>query len=326
MMMMLFSLFSATLFALVGGVFSSSASATSSAASSAASPAAYLPLSLTLEDLEGGTRNEELIQALQKNGIISIVGGYRSEKELALDEFCQCQAAHRDDFTRLIPSTQEIALEDGMTKRTTLASATVGDDMPLALDEKVEAICGSPAAEAMEDLRDSVSAVSQAFIKAIDQIALPSQSPILHDIYGQPYSSMSSIIKSATHLEHFHIYEKAAVSTAHGNHQDTLQGSHQDTKTLDFHTDAGLFLVFVPGYNCQGDNRSDSNSFWIRDAEGQALPVKFSHDTQAVVMLGAGAERWLKTSIPLKATQHAVTMQPGQRRAWYGKSKLSVYS
>ena len=41
-------------------------------------------------------------------------------------------------------------------------------------------------------------------------------------------------------------------------------------------------------------------------------------------MLGAGAQHWLDTSNrqSLKATRHAVHMQPGESRAWFGMMHL----
>ena len=106
---------------------------------------------------------------------------------------------------------------------------------------------------------------------------------------------------ASTHLEHFHVYSKAG---------DTEEQAPDEA--LDSHTDAGLFLAFAPAHNCHGG--VDSSLF----VDGS--PVTFPANS-VVIMLGAGAEHWLLTDLPLRATHHAVKMRPGDQRAWYGMSK-----
>lgn len=102
--------------------------------------------------------------------------------------------------------------------------------------------------------------------------------------------------------------------------------------TLDFHTDAGLFLTFVPAHDCDGIHNNNANdaSFFVRTTtnNGTVHAVTFPPNTRAVIMIGAGAQQWLRQqhhddAVPrLAATVHAVRMPDGQsRRAWYGKSK-----
>ena len=246
--------------------------------------------------------------------------------------------------------------------------------------------------------------------------------PLLRDSYNRIYPTVSSIQASAVHLEHFHVYQKATTTTTtsatptrkttrttttdtvhdldwknnHNNKEEPQQPkkehvSHNKEKALDWHTDAGLFLSFVPAWNCasaaaavaaQGghpdkDNNnhnnhngkttptnhddndssslsassSSSSSFWILDEEGRQRPVQLpttttttmeDEDDFIMIMMGIGAERWLGSNhhnhgdngsssssssssgqhhhLHLHATRHAVQLQPGQERAWYGMS------
>jgi hypothetical protein len=321
----------------------------------------YEPLRLTLSELEGGSRQVDLLSALQTTGLVAIVPESNNENNsndndnnnnnsnesvarTALQAWCTCYEdtkAAKESLLDKIPSTQSIFLEDGATKRTTLATATVGN-MPLELDESVARVCGRDTRDHLEDLRDSVASVSESFVKALDvswrgtatMTMHTARPPLMYDAYGdKTYPTVQSIVQSATHLEHVHIYEKEAVpdmqstATTHTKVPATTTTT-TTTKTLDFHTDAGLFLVFVPGHDCS-EQPPVSDNFWIRDEQGQERPVRFPPQTEAVIMLGAGSERWLQTSgssVSLKATQHAVQIPAGQTRAWFGKSKFATLS
>ncbi|KAL7580495.1 hypothetical protein ACA910_003627 [Epithemia clementina (nom. ined.)] len=116
-------------------------------------------------------------------------------------------------------------------------------------------------------------------------------------------------------------------------HQEQQQGQQRTEPTLNWHTDAGLFLTFVPAMDCRsaGDHQEEeeqqqqqpdslSSSFWVYDDNQRGkVAVQFPANS-VILMLGAGAEHWLQTPphLKLKATRHAVHMQPGQVRAWYG--------
>ena len=322
--------------------------------------APFRPIQLTLQELQKGSRQHDLKEALATHGMVAVVESHEGSpptqpfkgREIALEHWCQCHhkmaSTHQGNIettTKSSPtssSMQVIYLQEPnsnnpssptRTKRTTLASATIGDASPLALDSNIQQQCGEEVYEAMEDLRDSIHQVTEAFVKALDAILAPHAQPLLHDVHGKSYTTLASVIQAATHLEHYHVYEKQAYA------QDRAQAASEEftnpdtsSMALDFHTDAGLFLAFVPGYDCQHDHAPSSasitpDSFWIRD-DGQARPVEFAPHTRAVIMLGAGAEQWLDTKdvLHLKATQHAVQIQPQQTRAWYGKSKYGTIS
>eukprot|EP00977_Amphora_coffeiformis_P017380 scaffold5612_cov150-Amphora_coffeaeformis.AAC.6 len=291
----------------------------------------YEPLLLNLKDLSNNSsdngksdKDDALLKALATTGMFAISREEDTDATttagLALEGWCRCVAestSHNMD-NNPSPFTQVMALEDGVTQRTTLASATVGTEL-LALKDDM---CGPTVTALLEDLRDDMAQVSQVVVQALDRLFFSQTRPLLYDTHGKSYSTVSSMVADATHLEHFHLYEK--------NHQAQAKGSNE--KTLAFHTDAGLFLMFVPGYDCQHHQPEATapHSFWIRDVDGTERPVQFdTPNTRAVVMMGAGAEQWLMQQHqqqtvppPLRATTHAVQLQAGQTRAWYGKMHL----
>lgn len=272
--------------------------------------------SFTLDDLT--RRSDDLESALTSTGLIAVqlpdVDHFTAMRTRALGGLCSCQNPDMD-----IEGVQSILLQDGLTTRTTLATATMGRT-PLPLSVEYSQICSRETLQAMEDLRDYVAVASQAFVQAMDQKLLGGLSqPLLTNSHGGSYPTISSIVQASTNLEHFHVYEKEA----------SVQQEQEDetVPTMGLHTDAGLFLAFVPGRSCH--DQEDTLSFWIQTTiDGETRRAKFPEGSVAI-MLGAGAEHWLGKNNNngvknrLRAARHAVNMQPGDNRAWYGMSKSS---
>lgn len=233
---------------------------------------------------------------------------------------------------------QQITLPDGTVRRT-LASATIGFDKSdhggniLELPSFIQQTCGSNTYNSFEDLRDIVSNVVDMFVQKLDSEKIDKST-----------SSYREILSDANHLEHFHVYNKQSneqsegVDDSNGNNrgdaveEDLMQTnergsrnlriSEKRTSTLDYHTDAGFFLSFVPAMNCQSYT-TDTSSFFL---EGQDEPMKFEDD-EIVIMIGAGAQYWLPKSqeqdeFPFLAASHALRLLPDTHRSWYGKMHL----
>jgi len=148
-------------------------------------------------------------------------------------------------------------------------------------------------------------------------------------------------------LEHFHVYtkqsnEQSVEGDSNGSidkdavEEDLMQTNERGSRnlrtekkpstTLDYHTDAGFFLSFVPAMDCQSYT-TDTSSFFL---EGQDEPVRFGDD-EIVIMMGAGAQYWLPKSqeqdnvydqYPFLAASHALRLLPDTHRSWYGKMHL----
>ena len=307
-------------------------------------PTFSLPELRRISELE--ERSEDFRQALSSNGLLAVKLDddedsdffYPNDRRIALDGLCSC--VDHPEFLNM-DQTHELTLMGSSTSRTSVATATVGLENPLPLPKGMEETCGETVVDAMEGLRDVVASVSKTFVSALDASVVdnPSNSDknsqtILRDEYGRSFKSVSEIVDSANHLEHFHVYtNKQAGSSSRISEPATA---------WDWHTDAGLFLVFVPAWDCNGGDSDES--FYYRDTDGNTVRAKFDGGRTAIVMLGQGAQDWLKLagqsqtetkkSPLLKATSHSVRWAaegeeksigdnlPKQRRAWYGMMNL----
>jgi len=301
--------------------------------------------SFTYRDLSSRRRQEELRTIITTTGIFSIIqnenDAFFRSRTTALNGLCQC---HKDLDTT---STDNVVFQspqgqgEDVTLRTTIGTATVGMSSPMELDPIVKDVCGTRIVSAMEDLRDTVAKASEAAMEALDDILvvegtrqntniMPSssssikssamkkqkQQPLLRDVYGKEYPTLISIAEASNHLEHFHIYEKQQQNTT------IVSSSSSSPSTMDWHTDAGLFLAFVPAYDCNSNSNTDNDdeSFWVQNGSVKQR-VQFDSNS-IVIMMGIGMQHWLSTSNSMQATRHAVQMQPGQIRAWYGMMHL----
>ena len=278
-----------------------------------------------------------------------------------------CQCSEKMDSSN-ISGADQIMLKDGLTVRSTIATATQGIDSLLALpSDEIQQVCSTPisphfkmdVAENMEEVRDLVSQiVSNAFLPALDYSLKTNEpqrsnpSPLLITKLGLEYHSLVDIVKDATHLEHFHVYDKTTDTTDSSiyTHMHPHINEHNAVPidpALDWHTDAGLFLAFLPGSSCRGQdsqsiNDDDNNdSFRILQPEannqnmgGVEMRVQFpkanAGEVIVAIMLGTGAEHWLypnrqqyddEATLQLRATRHSVKMRQGEKRVWYGRSK-----
>jgi hypothetical protein len=263
---------------------------------------------LELSDLLQGRRLDVFSAALATTGVMAI-HSTDFEYSQALEMVCRCK-----DTLWQLGDTRKTLLQDGETTRTTLATATVGTT-PLPLPDNLDRVCHIEGVGMhLEHLRDQLATAANAFVMALDRLinagttAATTPHPLLESIHGGSYSSVASIVNASTHLEHFHVYSKPALTAT--------RGVETETSSLDWHVDAGLFLAFAPGHNCNGGTDA---SLYVDNS-----PVIFPPNTLAV-MLGTGAEHWLQTDVALRATRHAVKMHPGDDRAWYGMSTCFAF-
>jgi hypothetical protein len=293
--------------------------------------------SFTREELETGVRNNELMETLRTTGLLSIKTQQQQQQKsrrhpyqsVAMNGLCHCLNKDHHDHPFWISSSNvegvdSAVLDDDTTERTTIATATVGKSpLPLSSRDVLETACGTETINAMEVLRDQVALASETFVQTLDKL-LQSTSrsqhvpPLLRDSRGGSYNTLDAVVQAANHLEHFHYYY----------HKDTIDEAvrpmdGKSKKALEWHTDAGLFLAFVPAWDCPSSGRVKDDSFWVQLPDGREVRALLD-DESIVIMMGAGAEHWLKTSsssLELRATRHAVDMAKGDARTWYGMSK-----
>jgi hypothetical protein len=256
--------------------------------------------SFTVHELYSEIRSSELLSILQTTGILTVKTPtfQDSLRYAALDGVCKC----RERLLQL-KEARTILLDDEVTFRTTIATATIGSS-PLSLPTAIFEHCGSDTEILMDRVRDEVAIAANAFVHAIDRW-IGGRNTLLEDAQHRKFDRVSSILESGNHLEHFHIYSKAKESKL---------------KSLDWHTDAGLFLAFLPAVDCQRGLENGDNSFWYTGYDGFRYRALFEQDS-IVIMLGSGAENWILSNLELRATQHAVRMNENHERAWYGISE-----
>ncbi|KAL7514166.1 hypothetical protein ACHAXN_013268 [Cyclotella atomus] len=292
------------------------------------------------------------------NSLIHNIGSHRKG---ALSALCACPAFDPSSnnsnellFKQLLESypkdIQQITLPDG-TKRRTLATATVGfggrdsdtnedsTSYPLQLPTWVQQHCGQDAYDTMENLRDAISQVVDLFVDALDN--KKGEGKHTSDGYYR------DVLRSANHLEHFHVYTKDGADDYYYYYGETTNGkdnvaAQQPTTdelndsrtpiptTLDYHTDAGFFLSFVPAMDCHSLS-VDNTSFYI---QSQEEPLRFEED-EVVILIGAGAQYWMNNNNAhhdelttteddeeFVAAPHALQLLPNAHRSWYGKMHL----
>jgi hypothetical protein len=241
-----------------------------------------------------------LAHILQTTGILTVkVPTFQdSLRYAALDGVCKC----REQLLHL-KEARTVLLHDEVTFRTTIATATVGSS-PLSLPNSVLEHCGTDTDVLMDRIRDEVSIAANAFVHAVDRW-IGGRNTLLEDGQHRKYDHVSTILESGNHPEHFHVYSKTKESKL---------------KSLDWHTDAGLFLAFVPAVDCQNGLEHGDDSFWYSGDDGISYRAVFEQDS-IVIMLGSGAENWISSHLELRATRHAVRMDENHERAWYGISE-----
>eukprot|EP00957_Ditylum_brightwellii_P088559 6745409-Ditylum_brightwellii.AAC.1 len=209
---------------------------------------------------------KRLKETLSTTGILAITRNddddrYDKVSTEALRSLCHCH--YSSSYSSFMSQN---TMSDGV-ERTTIGTATAGGwKHPLPLSDSLSDICQDDRAKQnMEDLRDAVVHVSKAFVRAIDTLITSSSSSddddaaksvLMEDIYGTSFTSMNSIITSSTSLEHFHLYSKPS------SQQDTTTTT---ATTIATHTDAGLFLSFVPAQSCSSSSQDedDDAAFYV---------------------------------------------------------------
>lgn len=217
--------------------------------------------------------------------------------------------------------------------------------------------------DSLEELRDAVAYIVNLFITKLDTelnmaAALANNEDDTHN-----FNYYRQLLERENHLEHFHVYTKKKEGDEqqqehHQLYDDNnrnkgnellLDNNNNDdsatamTTTLDYHTDAGFFLAFVPAMDCH-TRAIDNSSFHLRhagkhDGDDKSDSTPVFDDNDVIIIMGAAAEHWLpphplddnndnnvnmdeKWRKKFLAMSHALHLSPGAHRAWYGKMHL----
>jgi hypothetical protein len=298
----------------------------------------FIVPSVPLSDLRAKRNMDVVATALTTHGMIAVTNVHpmmETVRRQALQGMCDCTGATTEELRKLPVENSDFShLSDSSTARSSVATATVnGVPLPLPTQE-LNSYCKSASmAAGMDQLRDLTHEASAAFVSVWDDLIMQDKmrnsrgdglthtedSYLMKNVHGRTYDSVESIVNESQNLEHFHVYSKQKEAFGGG------KKSHVD-RALRLHTDAGLFLSFIPAVSCRNeeDAESQNDSSFMISINGNVRSASFPSGS-VVMMLGEGAQHWLKNSssptLPLRATKHAVRMEPGDARAWYGMSK-----
>lgn len=297
-----------------------------------------------ISDLRSGRRASDLKHVLRTTGLLALTldddekAGHEltTHRTTAFDGLCKCalprQSSNNGAPLLSVRGADSATLADGVTARTTLATATVGyTPIPLPAEELSQACSSADGSlvDALEGLRDTLADATAAFIDALDGIVSSpthhqAPTPLLKTATGASYTSVRDVVGASKNLEHMHVYSR---DDSIDDTDEIMDGANSGD-ALQLHTDAGLFLSFIPARSCSGFENTPDHSFKVLDThDGQLKVAVFPQDVPSVaIMLGIGAEQWLnidqEQNFNLKATRHKVSMKNGDRRAWYGMMHL----
>jgi hypothetical protein len=130
------------------------------------------------------------------------------------------------------------------------------------------------------------------------------------------YETYEALLSKGEHLEHLHAYFSSPFHNStreESSHKNTavdtkLRKPPDESATIDFHTDGGLFIAMTAGLYKTHAASLDSG-LYIRLPSGSTAMARLDDDS-LVIMIGEGGARWLQprlpTEMPLRAVPHAL--------------------
>mmetsp|Transcript_48457 Transcript_48457/g.73207 ORF Transcript_48457/g.73207 Transcript_48457/m.73207 type:complete len:659 (-) Transcript_48457:105-2081(-) len=274
----------------------------------------YQPHRISYEELvmNKGYGTESFMEALSSVGLITVNGipGYAHQRNDALLRLHGCSLESKAALSH--------KFEDGTVRRTMATHTIPGPGGAQSILHDSDACASFDAAS--KTLRSTVADVTAAFGKSLgDFISI--EKPLLETEDGMyAFGGFADVVENGEHLEHFHSYQRPADSA-------------QDEKTIEFHTDQGLFIAFTPGLMVDSQDNmietQSSSGFHIELKDGTHALVDFQDD-DLVFMLGDGVNQIINPKIQdegkkLRATPHALSIpnhKEDEARAWYGRMVL----
>lgn len=276
----------------------------------------FKPYSAPVSELVGN-KNVEIMSHLVNDGIVSI--SFEDNK---------FQVARKETLlystlcSNSMGTTAKTSFFDDGTQRSTLATTTSMSTGAAPFDSGVSEDCLKFQQSSLS-LRQIVDETSLAFSSYLNTLLEGNlHTPIFSKQDGGSYETFMDVVLSGNHLEHFHSY-KSKESYA-----------PTDVKTIDYHTDQGLFIAIVPAAMVSIEDRQITDSytgdFLIKLFDGTEVRTEFD-DSSLVFMLGDGVNQYINDKLigdvtPLRAVPHALIMpssNTGQEsRSWFGRMFL----
>ena len=258
--------------------------------------------------------------ALAQVGMLSITGIFSTEdvrraKDQTLGWLHECAMQSQ--------ATKAHTYQDGTVRRT-MATHTVPGGVQEIKHDTVSSKACDMFAENSKVFRSKVAEVTDIFamrLSSILDVTYNELRPLLRTDGGYPFDSLADVVENGDHLEHFHSYRKQDGS------------SSEESETIEWHTDQGLFLAFTPGraMSKQGIKKDSilTRGFYIELQDGSHAQVEFDNSDDLVFIIGDGMNQLINSRVSdhkiLRALPHSLVMPDlvdYEARVWYGRMVL----
>lgn len=276
---------------------------------------------------------DQMLSYLSQVGAIQITGipRFGMLRKRALEDLAECFVDES--------SAPSMVMPDGARRVSCGAASQRG------VAQRMSSVCG----DASEKLRAVVDAASRQVFLALDQaLHLSSDMESIGEsvVMAPSYATISDVMQSGEHLEHLHTYYAPAASSAATTNDGSAKRA-APTPTLGLHVDSGLMIAMTKGMYSDNAGKSGSSGLLMSLAESSAetLVEVVVDDDALIVMMGDGANRWLKvergnskkqsrTRPTFRAVPHMLvadlpsssiatkSKELGAWRSWYGKMYL----
>lgn len=238
--------------------------------------------------------------ALQADGALVIAGvpGLGEATNQALDDLREC-------VQEGVPGTARSSLGSGVDRVTIAASTVGGHIQPLHPD--TTAACPR-FAQSSPGMRGLVAYLLELFARGADSAVAKG-----HTKFGSEadraghHTSLEELVRSGTHLEHFHRYTKRASSA--------------DGIAFDTHTDAGLFQAIAVQWRlAEGASPVGAAGLQVELIGGETAALEGSvasvhgrtgeEGSGILILVGQGAAGWLP-HLNVRPAPHSLTLGKG---------------
>jgi hypothetical protein len=239
-------------------------------------------------------------------GVLSLTNVIsQSKKDDLYDAMVACHSS--------TDSAREVIYSDG-TKRSTWAASSSGD---LNACDKLNTVA-DPIRKQVGEVTNNLALQIEDALNHLGHIVVFPKASV--EDLRQGYS-LSELTSHGEQLDHFHVYNGKSSSGGHA------------AKTIDWHTDYGFALAFLPGQVLTEDDSfskyTPTQGFFIQLPDGSTKEVSFTQEDDVVILLGDGVHHINNAigdnaDIKFRAVPHSFIM-PGKEddlRMWYGRMLL----
>jgi hypothetical protein len=275
------------------------------------------PHRISFESLSSTYPDFELLRALRETGVVAVTGipksSFPKDDVLSWDMHeCSVKSA----------STQHHTFDDGSLRRTFATHTVPGPGGMQQLTFEDDLTSCSKFAGSVNSFRNTFEEVTDMFAAKLSAI-LNTNSPIMSSRDGAfSFDTFQDVVVNGEHLEHFHSYQRL-------EHKDSTDAatSGVEEKTIDMHTDQGMFIAFTPGRSVHenGSSPSLTDGFFVEMQDGSRTQMEFKESDDIVFMLGDGVNQYINPKIvegeALRAVPHFLKMShhsSSDARVWYG--------